>query len=92
LREWDERYGPQGLQIIAVHSRGSGRPVANAVESWQITYPVADDRGGDTWQAYGVRATPTYALIAPDGSLSHRQVGLVTTPATAERIEALLGS
>jgi hypothetical protein len=80
------------LTIVAVHGRGSGRPVADAVASWGITYPVADDRDGDTWDAYGVRATPTYALIAADGTLAHRQVGLVTTPATAERIEGLLES
>jgi hypothetical protein len=85
-------YEPRGLRIIAVHSRGSGNPVAEVVERWDITYPVADDRGGQTWEKYGVRATPNYALIAPDGSLSHRQVGLVTTDATRERIEGLLGS
>ena len=66
--------------------------MADTVESWDITYPVADDRSGDTWAAYDVRATPTYALIAPDGSLSHRQVGLITTEATRKRIEGLLGS
>lgn len=75
-----------------MHSRGSGNPVADVVERWDITYPVADDRSGDTWGEYGVRATPTYALIAPDGSLSHRQVGRITTQATRDRIEALLGS
>jgi hypothetical protein len=75
-----------------VHSRGSGRPVADTVESWNITYAVADDRGGDTWNEYGVRVTPTFALIAPDGSLAHRQVGRVTTPATVALIERLLGS
>jgi hypothetical protein len=92
LNAWSAQYGQRGLRIVAIHSRGSGRPVEDAVQNWGITYPVADDRDGKTWQAYSVRATPTYALIAPDGSLSHRQVGLVTTPATAERIEALLAS
>lgn len=92
MKEWSAAYAERGLTIVAVHGRGSGRPVADVVESWDITYPVADDRGGDTWAHYDVRVTPTYALIAPNGSLAHRQVGRVTTDATLERIEGLLGT
>lgn len=75
-----------------MHSKGSGKPVSDAVAKWGITYPVADDRSGDTWDAYDVRATPTFALIGRDGSLLHRQVGRITTPATEQRIEAALDS
>ena len=80
------------MKIIAIHSNGSGRPVSDVVANWEITYPVADDGDGDTWGAYGVRATPTWALIGADGSLVHRQVGAVTSASAVERIEALLGS
>jgi hypothetical protein len=90
LNEWARTYGAQGLKIIAVHGHGSGRPVSDAVASWGITYPVAVDRGA-TWDAYGVRATPTFALVGRDGELLHRQVGKITTPATAQLIEAALG-
>lgn len=92
LNEWQATYGAQGLRIIAVHGRGSGRSVAEAVENWGITYPVADDADGATWSAYGVRGTPTFALIGRDGSLLHRQVGRITTDATVQRIEQALGS
>ena len=64
----------------------------NAVEELGITYPVANDRSGDTWDEYGVRATPSMALIGRDGSLLHRQVGRITTDDTVDRIEAALAS
>lgn len=92
MNEWSNTYGSEGLKIIAVHGRGSGRPVSDAVASWGITYPVADDDSGATWQSYDVRATPTFALVGRDGSLLHRQVGKVTTDATAQLIEQALGT
>jgi hypothetical protein len=66
--------------------------VADAVESWGITYPVADNRSGETWSKYNVRVTPTFALIGRDGSLLHRQVGRITTPETEQLIRDALGS
>lgn len=52
-----------------------------------ITYPVAVDEDRDTWDAYGVRAYPSWAIIGPDGELVHRQVGKVTVDAAVELIE-----
>lgn len=92
MNTWTETYGQRGLKIIAIHSNGSGKDVGNVVDSWDIVYPVADDSGGDTWGKYGVRATPTWALIGADGTLVHRQVGAVTTAAAVTQIEALLTS
>ena len=85
-------YGERGLKIVSIHSRGSDLPVENAIAELEITYPVADDRSGDTWDAYDVRATPTMALIGRDGSLLYRQVGRIITDDTVARIEAALES
>lgn len=92
MNEWSQVYGARGLRIIAIHSRGSGAPVADAVAELGITYPVADDRSGDTWAEYGIRATPSMALIGKDGSLLHRQVGRIITDDTVARIEAALAA
>ncbi len=75
-----------------VHYNGSGKSVADVVADWGIVHPVADDADGKTYDAYDVRATPTWALIGADGSLVHRQVGAVTSDSAISRIEALLAT
>ena len=52
-----------------------------------ITYPVAVDEDRDTWDAYGMRFYPSWALIGTDGELLHRQVGIVVVDAAVELIE-----
>lgn len=52
-----------------------------------ITYPVAVDDDKDTWDAYGMRFYPSWAVISPDGELIHRQVGNVVTEDAVTLIE-----
>ena len=52
-----------------------------------ITYPVAVDVGKETWDAYGMRFYPSWAVISPAGELIHRQVGNVVTADAVMLIE-----
>jgi hypothetical protein len=52
-----------------------------------ITYPVAVDEDRDTWDAYGMRFYPSWAMIGVNGELLHRQVGIVIVDAAVELIE-----
>ncbi len=52
-----------------------------------ITYPVAVDEDRDTWDAYGMRFYPSWAMISAEGELIHRQVGIVIVDAAIELIE-----
>lgn len=52
-----------------------------------ITYPVAVDSDKDTWDAYGMRFYPSWAIISPEGELVHRQVGNVVVDEAVTLIE-----
>ncbi|CAN5607997.1 hypothetical protein BH23CHL2_BH23CHL2_08510 [soil metagenome] len=46
----------------------------------------------DTWDAYGIRAYPSWAFINPDGSLGGRGVGKVTDGQALELIQGATGA
>ena len=57
------------------------------ISSLGITYPVAVDEDRDTWDTYGMRFYPSWAVISTEGELIHRQVGKVTVDDAVELIE-----
>lgn len=64
-----------GLSVVGIHTpkypyQRSGAPVLKAVNRNHIRHPVANDPGYATWQAYGVQAWPTLALIDAQGQLA----------------------
>ncbi len=65
-------------------------PVAAGVKELKITYPVVDDDAKKVWKDYSIRSQPSWALIGKDGVLIQRGVGLATTAAVKQRIEAAL--
>ena len=87
MNEWQASYGKQGLRIIAVSQQLTRGPMEDTISELGITYPVAVDEDKDTWEAYGMRAHPSWALISPEGELVHRQAGMVTIDAAVEIIE-----
>ncbi len=66
-------------------------PLGNTINELGITYLVAEDSDRDTWEAYGIRAYPSWAFINPDGSLGARGVGKVTNGQALELIEKSIG-
>lgn len=69
------RYGAQGLAIIGVNvespqpSAGELGRVRGLVGRLGLSFPIALDRGLETFHAYGVVAVPSSVLVGGDGSV-----------------------
>jgi hypothetical protein len=93
VNRWHSEYGPQGLQIIGVHTPEFGferdRPnVESAIRELDVHYPVAQDNDYQTWRAWDNRAWPSFYLLNRDG-----QVRLVREgEGYAQEIEAAIRS
>jgi thiol-disulfide isomerase/thioredoxin len=95
LRDWHARYGQQGLVIVGNHYPEFGfeadlDKLRQAVEQWDIAYPVVQDNEGVNWRAYGNRYWPTTYLIDKLGHLRYRHIGEGAYAATETAIQALL--
>ena len=95
LKEWHERYGEIGLQVVGVHAPGYsfGRDpetVAAAVEALQIPYPVAVDADFALWRTYGNRGWPGRYLFDRRGMLRDLHYGEGEYQETERIIQELL--
>ena len=96
LRAWEQRYGPDGLTIVGVHSpqfsfERDHDNVAAAVESLGITWPVALDDGRDIWDAFGNRYWPALYVFDRDSRLRFTHFGEGAYERTEDVLRALLG-
>jgi hypothetical protein len=93
VHRWHSEYGPQGLQIIGIHTPEFGfervRPnVESAIRELDVRYPIAQDNEFRTWRAWGNRAWPSFYLLDATG-----QVRLVREgEGYAQEIEAAIRS
>jgi thiol-disulfide isomerase/thioredoxin len=96
LAEWQRRYSPLGLVIVAVHcpefdfGRDS-RNVERALRRFGIEYAVALDNDFRVWNAYANRYWPRTFLIDRRGVIRHDQIGEGNWRRTEEKIQELLG-
>jgi thiol-disulfide isomerase/thioredoxin len=94
LKALQKEFRDEGLRIIGVALDRKGRAVvAPFAEKLDITYPVAVDRDGAAEAAFGPLAgLPTTVLVAPDGQITHRVVGLFPVEEMRPVLEQLLAS
>ena len=95
LREWYERYQDQGLVVIGNHFPEFSYEqdfdnLQKAVASLEITYPVAQDNDGITWQAFDNHYWPTLYLIDKQGHIRYQHIGEGRYEETEAAITALL--
>ena len=95
MKQLHERYASQGLVVVGVHTPefGHERVLANvrrAVERYDIRYPVAQDNGYKTWNAYGNRYWPAQYLIDRQGRVVYSHFGEGQYAQTEARVRALL--
>jgi thiol-disulfide isomerase/thioredoxin len=95
LRDWYGKYKDQGFVVIGNHfpEFGFERDLGNlkeAVKQDGITYPVAQDNDGITWNAYHNAYWPTLYLIDKRGHLRYTHIGEGAYPETEAAIQALL--
>ena len=74
VNRWHSEYGPQGLQIVGVHTPEFGfervhANIESAIRELGVTYPIAQDNAYRTWDAWGNRAWPSFYLLDRDGQI-----------------------
>ena len=74
VNRWHREYGPQGLQIIGVHTPEFTfervRPnVESAIGELGVTFPIVQDNAFQVWRAFGNRAWPSFYLLDRDGQI-----------------------
>ena len=95
LREWHKQYAGQGLVIIGNHYpefdyESHLDNLKDAVQRLDIQYPVAQDNGRVTWDAFDIRYWPTLVVIDKRGRIRYRHIGEGRYEETEAAIEKLL--
>jgi thiol-disulfide isomerase/thioredoxin len=83
LRTLDAQYRPRGLSIIGIHTpefppyagehdRGN---VAKALDTYRITYPIAQDNDRASWDLYRIQYWPSFVLIDKQGRIRYEGYG-----------------
>ena len=96
VKGWHERYEPEGLRVIGVHSSGfppSVEPeaVEAAVARLEVAYPVVVDTDLQIWQEYGNLGWPARYLFNQEGRLFDFHYGEGGYDETEAAIQELLG-
>jgi hypothetical protein len=96
LRAWHERYAPEGLRVIGVHSAGfppseDPEAVRAAVERLRVPYPVVVDSDHEIWNLYDNLGWPARYLWNGDSCLFDYHYGEGGYADTERAIQELLG-
>ncbi|MCF7845866.1 MAG: redoxin domain-containing protein [Candidatus Peribacteraceae bacterium] len=96
LQSWHENYLDAGLIVLGLHApefqfERIPENVAEAVDKFGLTYPVAQDNDFATWRAYKNHYWPAKYLIDKDGYVRYVHYGEGKYKETEEAIALLLG-
>ncbi len=95
VKEWNARYGPEGLVVIGVHTpefdfAKDSENVKAAVERYGITYPVVLDNDYELWSLYANQYWPREYLIDTAGYIVYDHAGEGNYPQTELFIQRYL--
>lgn len=95
VTRWYDTYKDEGLVVVGVHTpefefEKKTSNVADAIERYNIHYPVAQDNEYGTWQAYENRYWPAHYLIDAEGRVREVHFGEGNYQETEEAIRSLL--
>lgn len=95
LRSWWGKYRDDGLVVIGVHSpefefEKNPRNVQQAIDDFQISYPVVQDNNFSTWKAYRNQYWPAKYLVDKDGKIRYTHFGEGKYDETERMIQQLL--
>lgn len=96
VNAWRDRYGPAGLQVVAVHMpRGPEdtdvEKVKELVEKLGITQPVVVDNTHAIKKAFSNEYVPAFYVFDSEGKLRHFQAGDRGLKIVERRIRRVLG-
>ena len=97
LKQWHDKYADRGLVIIGFHTpefdfEKSLDNVKEAVEGFEIEYPVVQDNNYWNWSAFNNRYWPAKYLIDTDGYIRYSHFGEGKYEETEQAIRLLLES
>lgn len=95
LNAWYEKYRDKGLEIVGIHTpefefEKDTANVRQAIEKFDIKYPVVQDNDYATWQAYKNQYWPRKYLIDIDGFIVYDHIGEGAYEETEKKIQELL--
>ena len=94
VEELEARH-PDELIVIGVHSakfeheRGT-EAIRAFARRYAVHHPIVNDHRFEIWDAYGIRAWPSFVLIDPEGKVVARHVGEGPLASLGDRIESLI--
>jgi cytochrome c biogenesis protein CcmG, thiol:disulfide interchange protein DsbE len=90
--DFQNTYGPKGLQIIGISMDDSAPPVHQFYQQFKMNYPVAIGTEKLAQSYGGVLGLPVTFLIGRDGTIAAKYVGAVQIPAAEQKITTLLAA
>jgi thiol-disulfide isomerase/thioredoxin len=90
--EFQERYGPKGLQILGISVDDTSEQLAPYIRDMKMNYPVLVGQGRDDVQeAFGpILGVPVSVMISRDGKICATHTGLTEKDVFEREIQALL--
>jgi thiol-disulfide isomerase/thioredoxin len=95
VKAWNQKYKDQGLVVVGVHTpeypfERNTDNVKTAIKRLGITYPVAQDNGYKTWNAYNNQYWPAFYLVDKKGRVVYTHFGEGDYEQTEAKIKSLL--
>jgi thiol-disulfide isomerase/thioredoxin len=92
--EFQEKYGPAGLQVVGISVDDTREMLTPFVEQFKMNYSVLQGLGHDDVQdAYGpLWGIPVTTLISRDGKICSKHTGIGSKEVFESEIKALLDS
>lgn len=96
IKKLQEKYGPDGLAVIGVHTpqfkfEKVDANIKAAIERYHLNYPIALDNDYKTWQAYQNQFWPSVYLIDKNGEIVLNAVGEDADKHLEQSVRTLLG-
>lgn len=88
--EMQQKYGPQGFQVIGISMDDDAKPVRDFYQQYKINYPVAvgDDKLAESFG--GVMGLPVNFIIDRDGRIVGKYLGATETSVFDKAVGDLL--
>ena len=95
IKSWAEKYGPEGLVVVGVHTpefsfEKDHANVAMAVQEYRVTYPVVMDSEYRIWELFDNNYWPADYIADRNGRLRYRHFGEGDYVQTEHVIQKLL--
>jgi cytochrome c biogenesis protein CcmG, thiol:disulfide interchange protein DsbE len=85
------RQHQSNIQFVGINTLDTSEKAANQfVTDYSLTFPIAMDRKNRVGIDYALFSVPETFFFKRDGSLSHRQIGPITTEELQKRIKEIM--